>query len=1146
MASPQASRSRGFTVPNNAVQKTRAGSPHTRSRTGSRSSFRDSPGGSPSWSSRKTYINTPSTDSPTRGRKSYRAFASSAALKRTGAVGSTGYENIPDGLPVALDRAWESKEELKCVAGMIKEFVSVAEGFGKAMGKAVTGFPFPRSETLTVDGTEVPTSLKSGYSRTCESLRKTATWLSGACVGIKKYHSRFVSFRHDQSKEKRSLQAEGLKIEKLLQKAEDAHAVAKKNFELACKEAEKAISKRDRFKTESSEKSGRKKLQAMETQVEKSVRKAQENANVYAKRVKELRGLQNENNKTIVYISKTLHEIEKKRISETKEMLCKVARSLIAFFQTSAHEMQTVQESLSQIDVKSDAQALVEAQVKIRGLKDMKDTNLAQYYPYEGNKLLSEGFEESVDLKDCRAPSRKEELDSSLDVFSNVSARLQFKRFLEKERSVENLAFWEANREYVKTCVELIATNARNKQPKPNAEQIGKIRIVEQNLFTKYIARDAKESVNISDSSRNKVIRRWETLKSQGAIDPRLFIAASHEIEKMMRRDTLRRFTRSSIYQILASERRNFTEIVREIRQPAPLGLFGTEKKYGYRLRETFQGKSIHEWIQNRFSGNTGGRQRAAKVCLSLAKDHRVIPVGEKSLAAEWSDEGYYRVEKPTTSSDNSGTPQQLSPFPTRIVDISQKEFSSDKEVQNLLWQLLMTPKLSSLNLSGCKGLTDRRFNAVLQTLRCIPTLSTLKLNTTKCGPVLSGISDLIQNSTSLQAVELRNNGLGEGMWRSIQALSKAFKKGKPRIRSIDISDNSISTKELELFVKALDESQSRSLCSLDFSPSLIEDQNNLNAKLAKLIERNKKAAEEAPFAIPTSPAAVLRSDSADWANVLLKETPEGKNQVLESWKRRRSRSPNRSQSRNRTLPRKTSDPNFSRMVTDPNDSKSSLRANNFLYRSDSTLLRLRANSEPPPPKPKEATDGPLTPQTGRSSSKEDEKKTRFFAEPPPDFTPASPRRGSRSPTRTPTSAASPPRRKPPSRTESVISTGTADPTLELKINTNTSESNINRSASQKLPKWPPKAPTPGSNSSIGKSRWPPPSPKEGAGMPGWGTPKPDATKNTAKSPSKERNKKTKADSDFLDSSDLGAAAGKVSKEELKCNPDLEDMNNWI
>ncbi|GAB5371590.1 hypothetical protein AAMO2058_001593200 [Amorphochlora amoebiformis] len=839
-------------VPSTSVYRlSRAGSRIDRSRGCSKSSISElSPTtSSPSWRRKSLPPGPMSPSVPRINRSQSHARLGTFSFRREKNGGDMGYSNIPDVLPVALDRAWEAKEELKSVASLVKEFMSAAEIFGKQMAKAANGFELRDSTTLSVNGQQVPTSLRNGYNQSRESIRRTATWLSGACVGIKKYHARFVNFRHEQSKEKRYVQSESQQVEKRLQKAEDNHALAKRNFEAACKDAEKLVKKRNRLKSESKESNG-KGWRKLQSQVEKSIKKTQENANIYKQKLLELRGLQKEKHETTTKLSNILYGIEKKRITETKDMLSKLSRSLLAFFQTAAHEMTNLQDTLAQIDVNADAKALVDAQVSMRGSRDAGMSTLAQYFPYEGKMLVMEGFHGNyADLTHCTAPKKKDDLVTSMDVFTNASARFEFNRFLEKERSSENLLFWEAHRTYVDMCVEAISYSARHNRTKTTPDDLSKMRRTEQKLFSVYINTDAKQQVNISDSCRNRLLKRWEIVKSQGLTDPLLFSEAAVEIEGMLKRDTLRRFVRSALYQILASERSSITEISREILQPPPLGLHVQEKKHGYRMRDTFQGRKILEWVQGRFFGSLGGNERAIKVCMTLAKDGRIVPVCEKSKAAEWSEDGYYRVVKESISRGYKRVP-----FPSRVVDMSGAHFRNGREVKKFLWRLLMTPKLSSVDISGCTGFTETAFKALLQTLGHVPTLTTLKLNSTNCHPLLPAIADFIQTSKSIRNLELKSNKMGEGDYQSIDPLLNAFKIGSPKLESLDISNNPIPITQLQLFAQGLEDSKSRSLHRFIFTPPISKLSSELQEKISKIIERNNKVTST-PLRAPRRPS---------------------------------------------------------------------------------------------------------------------------------------------------------------------------------------------------------------------------------------------------------------------------------------------------
>jgi len=375
-------------------------------------------------------------------------------------MGMPRFANIPSGLPPVCQRLAKARDQCKAISHIVRDWAAASETYAKALGKLSSAYPFPKSQ----GDSKNTFSLDKGYKSLCDNFNRTSTLLLGASAQVKKSHGSFVEFVRSQTAEKREIFVEANKREKLLQKAEDSHASAKKAYRSSLKEAERQLQKRKDFKAQNAGQQNLAQvlwLKNIEQNIKKTLEKSKATHENYLKQYSKLRKVQEENLIAISQIMGLMERIDKKRIERCKRMLSKISRSLQIFFNSINGEQNLVQEAIMQIDSTKDIQQFVNTLVNERGFLDTTNFRSVTLQPYEGATLKEEGLLLSIprSMKMEIARPIKEEIDFASDVFLNEDLKMMFRDFLESERSSENINLLDTNNEFIRLCVDFTFTN---------------------------------------------------------------------------------------------------------------------------------------------------------------------------------------------------------------------------------------------------------------------------------------------------------------------------------------------------------------------------------------------------------------------------------------------------------------------------------------------------------------------------------------------------------------------------------------------------------------------------------------------------------------------------------------------------------------
>ena len=751
---------------------------------------------------------------------------------------------IADGAPQALDRAWEAKEEHKLISGMVKEWLSASEVYARALQKFSKCFSLPCRHPPTT----VP-SLDAAYEAARQCIAKSGTWLAGAVAGVRKFHAAFGQVRAEQSRTKRALRAEWQKLERRLQKVEDTHAIARKAFEHSCRDAERIIAKRDKARREFNETGTRwSKVTSLEQQVHRAITRCKESERVYSDTVRDLRSMQVEAQCNSERLIEALGDEERTRARETAELLSKLARTLNNVHASAGSEALAVMETVRTVNIEQDLVEYVRAQAQRRGWVEKSRLRLACYHPYENGRLRGEGVRVSChELRAAVAPSTVEEFQDSIDVFKSRSAREIFRQYLAKERSGENLAFWEANLEYMHRFLDHVDA-VGGIAGALTQDQTLNMRALEDNMLERFVKKGAREQVNISRRMKDKVLERRRASLGTGRVDPLLFLEASNEIWRVMKRDTLRRFLRSPEFKEFTQHRKLLLDMARMMRDPPPLGLYSQNKLHGYRNRSAILGRDVLEWIQSRlYKFNRDGssvRVPPKQVAEGLCDIGALVCREAETKTRRFADNAYYGFGDSTLCKD-----RELLMFAPRNVDISQRDLDPTR-ARGVAWRVLLSPRILSLDLSRNPTMGLRAHALLFCALQYNKALTSLNLEATRCnGVALVHLSAWLAKSPSIRSLNLSNNAIDSNgnatdpsaMAAAMRGLDIATGDGAQQttlrcgtdafliamrenrsLRALDMSKNGLDGNFARRLANALEESKSeRALESIDLSGNI-------------------------------------------------------------------------------------------------------------------------------------------------------------------------------------------------------------------------------------------------------------------------------------------------------------------------------------
>jgi len=152
---------------------------------------------------------------------------------------------------------------------------------------------------------------------------------------------------------------------------------------------------------------------------------------------------------------------------------------------------------------------------------------------------------------DGKATSPRGPKPLSIDLLNSEEGRAIVRSFLEKERSTENINFWEAEMSFRQICTELTAKRRTQ-------VSLNRIKALARVTYEDYIRRNAPQQVNVGNGLRDAVAKRVKRLLDKragwGAVDANIFADARREVETMLARDTFVRIRKSSPYRTLKDQ----------------------------------------------------------------------------------------------------------------------------------------------------------------------------------------------------------------------------------------------------------------------------------------------------------------------------------------------------------------------------------------------------------------------------------------------------------------------------------------------------------------------------------------------------------------------------------------------------------------
>ncbi len=230
---------------------------------------------------------------------------------------------------------------MKMYVATIREWSKAQAEFTKSMAKIKKDFKMPESEKNTSVG-KMFTAIGMALDHDVKH--------RGTVAGSMMKHSIDLDdFRHEQSKEKRRIEAEGKTLEKELEKATKKTAKAKKDYEKCCKSLEATIASRNKFQA-----GGRRGSMTSEakliSKVANSMQALERSEVHYVKCTDELSQEQDSYRNSIARLQNQLQTITEKRVVQQKATVKQVYEELRHMHEEFMHAMEGLQECLGIID----------------------------------------------------------------------------------------------------------------------------------------------------------------------------------------------------------------------------------------------------------------------------------------------------------------------------------------------------------------------------------------------------------------------------------------------------------------------------------------------------------------------------------------------------------------------------------------------------------------------------------------------------------------------------------------------------------------------------------------------------------------------------------------------------------------------------
>jgi len=300
------------------------------------------------------------------------------------------------GYSAAVKYTWEGKESCRNIASAMDAWCKAEEAHATALQKIAKSCSLPSySET----GSTLNTSweaLKLGlefHNKTAQEFAKL----------LREQESSFVAFRHKQSKEKRSLEAEAKAAAKALADAKSTTASLEKKYKSACKATEGCITKREHGKNDP--KATEDKIRKLNEKVNKSMLLIEKCDNNYQVQVDTLNLVEISHREKMDRVLQDLQIVEETRITTSKDLLSTVSEGAMKMFQKTQEGYGGSLDGVACIEAQTDIKRFV--------MRQCSEANAKGHVPPRLMKTLYSAYESTTLDQEGRTSTRKVSVDIS-------------------------------------------------------------------------------------------------------------------------------------------------------------------------------------------------------------------------------------------------------------------------------------------------------------------------------------------------------------------------------------------------------------------------------------------------------------------------------------------------------------------------------------------------------------------------------------------------------------------------------------------------------------------------------------------------------------------------------------------------------------
>ena len=288
------------------------------------------------------------------------------------------------GYSQSIKYAWEGKESCRSVANALDAWCKAEEAHAASLKKIANSYELP---TYSETGSTLNTSwqaLKLGmlhHGRNAEAFAKK----------LREQQTKFVDFRHSQSKVKRSLEAEMKAANKSLNDSKSVTNKLKQKYVSVCKTTQSNVTKRNHLQDDPKAKADS--VRKSCAKVEKLMKDVEKTDLNYQAQIDTLNLEEISHRDKMDRVLQDLQVVEETRITNTKDLLYTVSTAAMEVFSTTMEGWGGVTEGVTAINLHTDIKRFVMRQCSEAAAKGNMLPNLIRtdYEVFESKILDDEG-----------------------------------------------------------------------------------------------------------------------------------------------------------------------------------------------------------------------------------------------------------------------------------------------------------------------------------------------------------------------------------------------------------------------------------------------------------------------------------------------------------------------------------------------------------------------------------------------------------------------------------------------------------------------------------------------------------------------------------------------------------------------------------